>query len=506
MTDPITSHSLAELRRALLTEDAVVSCPAPSGRAQRLVDVRLGNFSLVWEERNLDVQSCGLELERSGTETEASTAGRPPSSSVRAVAGLDAACVVTSSREESAETAENLASCDASIARALSALRLPPRLVPWVRFWGGSAFTTGRDGSGCWADFGEATFVLPRYLYVDAAAGAELLIFTKNLIVSKDGRVEERSIPHAELLRGAELCLRALHAPLDSPPVDPSSTGSLEVLERRTSADQKAFFSLVGAARQEIERGEVSKVVAARRVTLTLSAKPNLAQLLHRLSVDAPGTTRFLFRIGERCFVGATPELLISKRGRSLRTEALAGTRAIQPGGSAEHAGAELQQSRKDQAEHRFVVGAIEQALRQSCSSIDVPPTPLVRRLSHLVHLWTPIRATQNAVGPGAGESVLGLVRKLHPTPAVGGLPRAAALDFIRKHEEAERGWYAAPFGFVDAEGNGDFVVTLRSALLHDCRVHLFAGAGIIADSDPQAEFEETELKLGAMQRALGIA
>jgi isochorismate synthase len=221
-------------------------------------------------------------------------------------------------------------------------------------------------------------------------------------------------------------------------------------------------------------------------------------------------------RIGERAFVGATPELLLSRRGTQLRTEALAGTAACSPTagasaastaaggrdpGEGDQAAAQLRASSKDRAEHAIVVEAIKRALRPVCEDIDSPPEPRIRRLSRMVHLWSPMTARQTRQEP-----LLSLVARLHPTPAVGGLPRAQALSFISAHEAAERGWYASPVGFIDADGDGDFVVALRSALIHADRVHLFAGAGIVAESDPNAEFDETELKLGAMQRALGIA
>jgi salicylate biosynthesis isochorismate synthase len=101
---------------------------------------------------------------------------------------------------------------------------------------------------------------------------------------------------------------------------------------------------------------------------------------------------------------------------------------------------------------------------------------------------------------------VLSLVRRLHPTPAVGGVPQEAALDFIGRHEGVERGWYAAPFGWCTQQGDGHFVVALRSALLSGNKVHVYAGAGIVARSDASAEYAETELKMGSVLRSLGLA
>jgi salicylate biosynthesis isochorismate synthase len=218
--------------------------------------------------------------------------------------------------------------------------------------------------------------------------------------------------------------------------------------------------------------------------------------VLGRLDEAAADCHRFAFRIGTRTFVGATPETLVRKRGIRLDTEALAGSRPRSLAG----AEIELLESDKDRLEHKLVVDSIVSTIAPISSELEHLPTPVVRRLRRIIHLHTPITATLRAP-----LDVLEVVALLHPTPAVGGFPRNAALAWLEKNEAVERGWYASPFGFVTRGGDGHFVVALRSALVNGDRVHLFAGAGIVDRSNPAEEFAETELKMTAMRSALGL-
>ena len=186
-------------------------------------------------------------------------------------------------------------------------------------------------------------------------------------------------------------------------------------------------------------------------------------------------------------------------RGGDVRTHALAGT--IRRGATPDDdraLGAALMDSAKERLEHALVVDAIRAALAPLSRALDVPEQPSLHRLPRLQHLSTPIRATLKA-----DATLLQVVAALHPTPAVAGHPRAEALDHIRAHEGFDRGWYAAPIGWIDAHGNGDFIVSLRSALVDGGACRLFAGCGIVADSDPINEYQETELKLSGMQAAI---
>ncbi len=457
------NDSVDALRFAFTRGARIASCPAPVGVGQQLAQMTEGHFTVFW----VDPSSCS-QAERGTT-----------------FVGHGAAHVIQRTG------ARRLVECRKEMEAVFTELKVPLELERWVRFFGGAAFSSGRDGSGCWADFGDATFVLPQILYVDEGDSAKLIV----LLPPGGSWAGSPMDGAADALGQAK---RVLERALLSPVV--RSSPSIGVSEKTTSADLGQFSDLVESIRRSIRSGTVDKVVTARRVTLRLSQSPNISAVLARLERDAPNCVRFAFRIGQRTFVSSTPELLIERQDLAVRTEAVAGTWAFSPQ-TKNDAKRELFQSTKDQHEHRYVVQALASALEPVCAKLHVPATPDIKTLARILHLWTPIAGVLHSP-----EHVVDLVGRLHPTPAVGGLPRQDAVSWIKTHESAERGWYSAPFGWVDSQGEGKFVVALRSALLHDNRVHLFAGAGIVRDSSPYLEYQETELKLGAMERALGIA
>ena len=194
-------------------------------------------------------------------------------------------------------------------------------------------------------------------------------------------------------------------------------------------------------------------------------------------------------------FVGASPELLVRRRGEIVESRPVAGTTVA----DSDEALLALAASVKDTREHRYVVDAIVDTLGAHCSELSVAATPEVAVFGPVAHLATPIHGRLHISQPNA----LDLARLLHPTPAVGGTPRAAALDAIRALEGFDRGRYAGPVGWVDARGDGEWAIALRGAELDGARARLVAGAGIVAGSDPDAEWAETQAKLEPMLRAL---
>jgi isochorismate synthase len=200
-------------------------------------------------------------------------------------------------------------------------------------------------------------------------------------------------------------------------------------------------------------------------------------------------------RLGGATFLGASPERLVRRSGTRVDADALAGSaRSGTRRGTRPDA---LRSSAKDLAEHVLVVRAIRQALAPRCRRLSSPVRPSLRSFPGLRHLHTPIR------GELRDEThVLELVEALHPTPAVGGFPRDAALRFLRSHE-APRGWYAGAFGWFDAVGDGEFAVAIRSGLVRGRRADLWAGAGVVAGSTAPAEIDEIDGKLATMMRAL---
>jgi menaquinone-specific isochorismate synthase len=238
----------------------------------------------------------------------------------------------------------------------------------------------------------------------------------------------------------------------------------------------------------------VEKVVLAREVTVDADADFDVRTVVRRLRAQQPGC--FVYADGG--FVGATPELLVRRRGRAIESRPMAGTA---PGSVAEEVARTLAASNKDAREHRFVVDAVHDALAPLTTSLDVPEHPEVEHFGNLAHLVTPIRG--ELMDPG--WDALALAQRLHPSPAVGGTPTDAALRVIEELEPFDRGTYAGPVGWVDARGDGEFAVALRGAQLDGAHALLRAGAGIVAGSDPDAEWLETAAKFEPMLRALVV-
>ena len=271
-------------------------------------------------------------------------------------------------------------------------------------------------------------------------------------------------------------------------------------IEREEWPPAGRWQAMVAAALEAIGRGALHKVVLSRRVRVRGPAAFDPGLAVRRLRAAYPGCFVFAVARDREAFVGATPERLVRLRGGRLDTAALAGSTARGATPEAdERLGRALLASPKERAEHALVVEMLRQALAPLCRVLSVPPEPRLLRLGNVQHLYTPIS------GAVEGRSVLELVERLHPTPAVGGWPRAAALEFIRTHEPGSRGWYAAPVGWVDRRGEGEFAVAIRSGLLRGAEAWLFAGCGIVAGSDPAREYEETRLKLRPLLAALGV-
>lgn len=265
--------------------------------------------------------------------------------------------------------------------------------------------------------------------------------------------------------------------------------------------ERRQWEGKVADAVHGVRQGRFGKVVLARAQVQPLG-EVEPWQVLEQLRLRHAEAQLFACRRGNACFLGASPERLVQVRDGALRTHALAGTTAR--GGDAgedTRLGQALLDSAKERHEHQLVVEAIRAALEPFSEALRIPATPALKRLARVQHLNTPIQARL-----ADGQGILRLVEALHPTPAVGGYPRSAALDHIRQHEGMDRGWYAAPLGWLDGEGNGDFLVALRSALLTPGQGYLFAGCGLVGDSEPSHEYRETCLKLSAMQDALSAA
>jgi len=360
------------------------------------------------------------------------------------------------------------------------------------RFIGGAAFAPGAADRAPWTGFGDAWFVLPRWTYVRDGARAHLVLAVDARDAGNATRWhDELALHHAAF---------AARTPRPQPAL---------VELQRASAGQ--WRDQVVAITEAIAAGTCSKIVAARTAMIALAGTVRPADLLAALDHRHADCVRVLVQPPNAgALIAATPERLVRRDGELVWCDALAGTRSISVPGDdpgapglrdriVGEASAELQASAKDRREHALVVDAIRAALAD-CVDVDAPAEPDVRILRHVVHLHTAFRARL-----GEPRHVLELAARLHPTPAVGGTPREIAVDWIRSREPVARGWYAAPVGWFDLDGNGELAVAIRSGVLAGNRAHLWAGAGIVAGSDPERELAETELKLRAMLGALGV-
>lgn len=269
---------------------------------------------------------------------------------------------------------------------------------------------------------------------------------------------------------------------------------------RFTTREAGDYRAAVSRALQDIAAGDFRKIVLARAQDLTADQPLHPLRMLNGLRQRFPDCYAFSFAHGRGpSFIGASPERLVRVRQGVLETEALAGS--IRRGATASEdasLSATLLRSEKDVREHRDVVDDIVTRLKPLGISPEFPPQPSIRRLANVQHLHTPVRA-----GLPDNVRLLGVIAAMHPTPAVGGSPRRAAMARIRALEGFPRGLYAGALGWLNGRGGGEFFVGIRSALVTDSHARVYAGAGIVAGSTPEKEFAETELKFKAMLDAL---
>lgn len=280
---------------------------------------------------------------------------------------------------------------------------------------------------------------------------------------------------------------------------DATDIGSLDRLRyARGQMDELRWLDEVAAAIETIHEGTLSKVVLARDEVVWSKTFFSERTIAMRLVRAFPQCHTFV------CdgLVGATPELLVRRQGRNVDSLVLAGSarRGSDPDDDAAET-ARLLGSPKERSEHSLAVDSVSDALKSVCTSVSTEPEPQILRLANVQHLAT--RVTAELADPEV--SVLELVDLLHPTAAVGGVPRDAALVRIRQAEGSLRGRYAGPVGWVDADGDGEWGIGLRCALVSGNRAQLFAGAGVVSGSLPEAELEETRLKFRAMESVLGL-
>lgn len=269
---------------------------------------------------------------------------------------------------------------------------------------------------------------------------------------------------------------------------------------RPLAAADPCWTARVEHALAAIEALRLEKLVLTRRVEVELEREPSLDRILDWLAARYPGAAVFAVRRPGTSLFGASPERLVGLDEGMVVADALAGSAPRASCGATDRQlGGTLLGDPKELSEHAVVVREILSALEPLCTALVASHSPSLLRLPNIQHLASHVHGR---VRPEIG--MFELLERMHPTPAVGGAPRAAALDWLRRHDEADRGWYTGGIGWVDDTG-GDIWVALRCAALRGCKASLFAGAGIVAGSDPDQELCETGWKLQAMLEALAL-
>jgi isochorismate synthase len=474
VSDAALELLLPGLSRAMREESlAMLTFGAPVGALARFLAAPIPGEALLWEPAGSECGEAAWAMAGRGIAARFDASGDDRLTSIR-----ERADAMLDRLEERREPA---------------AFHAPP-----PRVFGGLSFRTGDvaaresgPASSPWASFGEASFVLPRWLYGERDGAAFLRFCVPASELSNPDRLEsEIAAVRAALAIGTE------HDAGGG-----ASGGAATVVEETAPS---AWDTQVRAALASIRGGALKKVVLARQSRVSLPRAFDLVAARHRLLSHDPACLRFAMERGDALFFGATPERLVEVYADVVACDALGGTAPRRPNGrDANSDGNEataLFDSVKDRREHQAVIDGIRASLSPFCRVVESAAAPSVRTLRSVHHLHTQVTGRLRRAA-----HVLDVVAALHPTPAVCGLPRAAAGSWIAANEPAPRGWYAAPIGWFDLAGEGCFAVGLRSALVRGNEAWLFAGAGIVDGSDPALEYRETATKLLAMRRALGV-
>jgi salicylate biosynthesis isochorismate synthase len=370
--------------------------------------------------------------------------------------------------------------------RALSerALCDSPDAPPGVGLTAMAGFAFADDGaaSPAWRGFGTASLTVPTVCLARRGEGTWI---TCNMLV----QYEETDVD-ALLQRTIGIVTRLRERPL--PLLDPAPVGRFSVHSPMPPAH---YEEVVARAVERIRLGQLTKVVLAREVQVEAPQSHDPGAVFDVLRGGFPECFVYAVGRGDGTFIGATPELLVRREGMRASTVALAGsTRRSADLAVDDHLGESLLRSDKNRQENQVVAERIVKALSRYSVWVTVAPEPVLIKVANIQHLAAPIRAQlTEAVG------ALTLAGALHPTPAVGGEPNDVAKRMIPALEGLDRGWYAGTLGWTDTNGDGEFCVALRCALLRGKLASCYAGCGIVADSDPAAELAETEVKLEAL-------
>ena len=350
-----------------------------------------------------------------------------------------------------------------------------------VRYYGGIRFDLHQPGEEQWSSFGSWRFVLPRFEVRKNSKGTTLMC---NLVIPDDQLQIELILDQVD----------TLHDSIEETRVH------FEPTEQRFRPDFEDWGLMVNNALHAFNHTSLDKMVLAREASIGFSGSLAPVSIIQALKKISPNCFHFLFEptAGE-AFLGASPERLFRREGRSIESEAVAGTR---PRGTSDVDDArmidELYSSAKEQREHEFVRISLQEEVTSLAAHVTMDTLPSIMRLTSEIHLVSRLRAIMQQE-----YTSLDVLDALHPSPAVGGYPSEQALELIRREEPFDRGWYAGPVGWLGVN-EAEFAVAIRSGLLSGSMIRLYSGAGIVRGSTPLDEWHEIRHKIGDLAQVLG--
>jgi len=344
-------------------------------------------------------------------------------------------------------------------------------------FMGGIKFASSQK-SERWKDFNDSEWFIPKILFIDNNSGCYIVF---NFLQNADYQLNVENDLDERILFLEKLFDEKFKDPTKVKFANPFNSNSLNTWKNQ-----------VQLALQKISEGKLNKVVLSREVNHKLTEKPRISTLLDELSNKYPKCYTFAFKKGESVFIGASPEKLAKFSNGWIEIDALAGSA---PRGSTKEEDQKFERfllnSEKNLNEQQSVVNFITKLIANISEEIFYDEKPIIRKLPNIQHLWTPIKARLDK-----NYKLFEVLLKLHPTPAICGTPWDSAQQYILDVEKHDRGLYSGNIGWFNFDGNGEFAVAIRSALIKNKDVYAYSGCGIVEGSEPQSEFEESEIKL----------
>ncbi|RLQ98300.1 isochorismate synthase [Falsibacillus albus] len=349
--------------------------------------------------------------------------------------------------------------------------------------FGGFSFDPMSEKETEWAAFADSLFYLPKFMLTISQGKSYLTVN-----VACDPNDDLGAVTEIENFQMGYMQFQQKRS-IQSP-----------IISDMEEINKEEWIAAVADVVRQLKQGDVDKVVLARKMKVHFDEPILTEMVLQNLWQQQPDSFIFALEALESCFIGASPERLIQKTNNTVFSTCLAGSIARgKETREDELLGKELLNDRKNLHEHQLVVKMIVEVLKKHCIDIQIPENPALLKLRDIQHLYTPVTGTVDG-----NLSITKLVEALHPTPALGGVPRQRAMHIIREKEQMDRGMYASPIGWMDYRDNGEFAVAIRSGLIKQDEAVLYAGCGVVADSDPQSEYIETKIKFRPMYRAIG--